>query len=52
MSRVIDSHVHVGLRGDSFGLGAFSDYFMAQPAFKVFLAYAPARPADHRRGAV
>jgi len=40
---VIDVHVHVGLRGDSFGMGAFSDYFMAQPAFKVFLAYARLR---------
>jgi hypothetical protein len=37
---VIDAHVHVGLRGDTYGLGAFSEYFMAQPAFKVFLAYA------------
>ena len=40
---VIESHVHVGLRGDSFGMGAFSEYFMAQPAFKVFLAYARLR---------
>ncbi|MGD1148420.1 MAG: hypothetical protein ABR961_10780 [Thermoanaerobaculaceae bacterium] len=40
---VIDSHVHVGLRGDSFGMGAFSEYFMAQPAFEVFLAYARLR---------
>jgi hypothetical protein len=40
---VIDAHVHVGLRGDSFGMGAFSEYFMAQPAFKVFLAYARLR---------
>jgi len=42
-SSVIDAHVHVGLRGDSFGMGAFSDSFMAQPAFKVFLAYARLR---------
>jgi len=40
---VIDAHVHVGLRGDTFGMGAFSDYFMAQPVFKVFLAYARLR---------
>ncbi|HVN75418.1 MAG TPA: hypothetical protein VMT19_03810 [Thermoanaerobaculaceae bacterium] len=42
-SSVIDCHVHVGLKGDSFGMGAFSDYFTAQPAFKVFLAYARLR---------
>lgn len=43
MNREIDCHVHVGLRGDSFGMGAFSDYFMGQPAFKVFLACARLR---------
>jgi len=40
---IVDAHVQVGLRGDSFGMDAFSDYFMAQPAFKVFLAYAGLR---------
>jgi hypothetical protein len=39
--KVIDMHVHVGLRGDSLGhWGHFSEWYMRQSVFDVFLLYA------------
>ena len=42
--KVIDMHVHVGLRGDTLGQwGHFSDWYMRQPVFAVFLLYSGLR---------
>lgn len=39
--KVIDMHVHVGLRGDTLGhWGHFSEWYMQQPVFDVFRLYA------------
>ena len=46
-NHVIDVHMHVGLKGDTWGdLGHFSDYYQRNLVYRIFLLYARIKEED------